>query len=202
MSKVGYIINNRAHYSRLVLGKFNAVIWYAINYFSAKWWGVNIGKCCHFIGKTHFNRIQGSFIQIGDNCTFNSSKTANLIGVYSPCMISTIEKNALIEIGKNCGFSGTVIGAALHIKLGNNVRCGANTLITDSDWHSDDYRAGKNKEVIIEDNVWLGYGVKVLKGVHIGENSLIGTNSVVTKDIPANVAAAGIPCRVIKQLKS
>jgi acetyltransferase-like isoleucine patch superfamily enzyme len=116
-------------------------------------------------------------------------------------MISTIGKGAIIEIGDNCGFSGTVIGAALHIKLGNNVRCGANTLITDSDWHTDDYRTGKDKEVIIEDNVWLGYGVKVLKGVHIGNNSLIGANSVVTKDIPANVIAAGNPCKVIKQIE-
>lgn len=201
MSKIEYLIENRAHYTNLVLRKVKAMYWKANNYGSARWWGINIGKCCNFVGKTYFNRIQESYIQIGNNCTFNSSKTSNLIGVYSPCMISTIEKNAVIEIGENCGFSGTVIGGALHIKIGDNVRCGANTLITDSDWHSDDYRTGKNKEVIIEDNVWLGYGVKVLKGVHIGENSLIGTNSVVTKDIPANVIAAGNPCRVIKQLK-
>ena len=86
------------------------------------------------------------------------------------------------------------------IKIGNNVRCGANTLITDSDWHMDDPRSGPNKDVVIGDNVWLGYGVKVLKGVHIGENSLIGIGSVVTKDIPANVIAAGNPCKVIKSI--
>ena len=49
--------------------------------------------------------------------------------------------------------------------------------------------------------MWLGYGVKVLKGVRIGKNSLIGANSVVTKDIPANVIAVGNPCRVIKQIE-
>ena len=49
--------------------------------------------------------------------------------------------------------------------------------------------------------MWLGYGVKVLKGVHIGENSLIGAGSIVTKDIPANVIAAGNPCKTIKELK-
>ena len=115
-------------------------------------------------------------------------------------MISTLAKGAIIEIGDGCGFSGTVIGAALHVRLGKNVRCGANTLITDSDWHTDDYRVGKDAPVIIEENVWLGYGVKVLKGVHIGKNSLIGANSIVTKDIPENVIAAGNPCRVVKQL--
>ena len=115
-------------------------------------------------------------------------------------MLSTLKSGATIEIGNNCGFSGTVIGAALHVKLGNNVRCGANTLITDSDWHSDDPRTGADAEVIVEDNVWLGYGVKVLKGVHIGANTLIGACSVVTKDIPSNAIAVGNPCKVIKSL--
>lgn len=115
-------------------------------------------------------------------------------------MISTISRKAKITIGNNCGFSGTVIGAALKITFGDNVRCGANTMITDSDWHSDDSRTGKDAPVIIDDNVWLGYGVKVLKGVHIGKNSVIGAGSIVTKDIPANVIAAGNPCRVIKQI--
>lgn len=201
MSKISYYWQNHAHYTALIVKRFTGLIWKAVNYASAWWWNVKIGKGCKFNGKMHFNSIQECSITIGKNCMFNSNHKSNLIGVYSPCMISTIGKGAVIEIGDNCGFSGTVIGAALHIKLGNNVRCGANTLITDSDWHTDDYRTGKDKEVIIEDNVWLGYGVKVLKGVHIGKNSLIGANSVVTKDIPANVIAAGNPCKVIKQIK-
>ena len=80
------------------------------------------------------------------------------------------------------------------------MRCGANTLITDGDWHLDDPRAGEPAPIIIEENVWLGEGVKVLKGVTIGKNTVIGVGSVVTKNIPANVMAAGNPCRVIKEL--
>ncbi|MEO6302047.1 MAG: DapH/DapD/GlmU-related protein, partial [Bacteroidia bacterium] len=86
------------------------------------------------------------------------------------------------------------------IELGENVRCGANTLITDSDWHSDDPRAGKPKAIRIEDNVWLGEGAKILKGVTIGKNSVIGAGSIVVSDIPANVVAAGNPAKVIKTL--
>ena len=71
-------------------------------------------------------------------------------------------------------FSGTVIGVFTNINLGNNVRCGANTLITYSDWHLDDYRSGEPKPIIIKNNVWLGVNVTVLKGVTIGENRLIG----------------------------
>ncbi len=200
MNKIKYYLDNKAHYVDVILKIVKKAFWKAVNYTSAHWWGVKIGKGCRFNGKMHFNRIQECCISIGEKCIFNSNHKSNLIGVYSPCMISTISKGAIIEIGDNCGFSGTVIGAALHIKLGNNVRCGANTLITDSDWHTDDYRTGKDKEVIIEDNVWLGYGVKVLKGVHIGKNSLIGANSVVTKDIPANVIAAGSPAKVVKTI--
>ena len=201
MNKIIYIWHNRAHYTSLIIRRLKDMVWKTTNYCSAKWWSVRINSGCNFVGKAIFRRIQDSEITIGSNCTFNSSHSSNLIGVYSPCIISTIARGARIEIGNNCGFSGTVIGAALHIKLGNNVRCGANTLVTDSDWHSDDYRTGEDRPVIIEDNVWLGYGVKVLKGVHIGKNSLIGANSVVTKDIPANVIAVGNPCKVIKQIE-
>ncbi|GAA1488920.1 sugar O-acetyltransferase [Brachybacterium sacelli] len=54
--------------------------------------------------------------------------------------------------------------------------------------------------ITIGDNVWLGGGATVLPGVTIGENSVIGAASVVTKDVPANVVAVGTPARVIRQL--
>lgn len=202
MGKIKYYWQNRAHYTSLILKRIWGIFWKVLNYASARWWNVKLGEGCKFQGKIHFHRLQDSKITIGNNCIFNSSHTSNLIGVYSPCIVSTLGKNAYVEIGDGCGFSGTVIGAGLHIKLGKNVRCGANTLITDTDWHTDDNRTGKDKEIIIEDNVWLGYGVKVLKGVHIGKNTLVGANSVVTKDIPANVIAVGNPCRVIKQIET
>jgi len=108
--------------------------------------------------------------------------------------------NSIIEIGDNCGFSGTVIGASAHIKIGNNVKCGANTLITDFDWHPEDVRSGTPKPINIGDNVWLGLNVVVLKGVTIGDNTLVGANSLVLNDLPANAIAAGNPCKVIKEI--
>lgn len=56
------------------------------------------------------------------------------------------------------------------------------------------------KPIHIEKNVWLGGDVKVLAGVSIGENTIIGTGSIVTKDIPANVIAVGSPCKVIREI--
>ena len=57
-----------------------------------------------------------------------------------------------------------------------------------------------NLPIHIGDNVWLGAGVIVLPGVTIGENSVIGAGSVVTKDLPANVVAVGNPCRVLREI--
>lgn len=53
--------------------------------------------------------------------------------------------------------------------------------------------------IVIGDNVWLGGGVIVCPGVTIGENSVIGAGSVVTKDVPANVVAVGNPARVVRE---
>ncbi len=58
----------------------------------------------------------------------------------------------------------------------------------------------KAKPVIIGDNVWIGGDVTILPGVKIGENTVIGAKSVVTKDIPANVVAVGNPCRVLRKI--
>jgi len=173
-----------------------------LNRWRAAYWGVTLGRDAHFSGKCYFKRYPGTKITIGNNCTFLSKATANLIGINRPCIISTNHSGhmATIEIGDHCGFSGTVIGAFKSIKLGNNVRCGANTLITDADWHLDDPRSGEPREVVIEDNVWLGVNSVVLKGVTIGANTVIGANSVVTKNIPANVIAGGNPCKVIREL--
>ncbi len=162
--------------------------------------GIKYGHQIKFYGNPTFKRAHSASISIGDNCTFRSSSTSNLIGINRPCIITALGQDSKLIIGNNCGFSGTVIGCFTEIILGNNVRCGANTLITDADWHLDDPRSGKPRPVLIHNNVWLGVDVIVLKGVTIGENSVIGAGSVVTKDIPANVIAGGNPCKILKPL--
>jgi len=166
----------------------------------AWWWGIRINGDIKVFGKIYFRRLPDSKIEIGKRCLFNSSPNSNLIGINRPCMISTLQRGATILIGNNCGFSGTVIGAFRSITIGDHVKCGANTLITDSNWHPEDPRSGDPKPIIIGDNVWLGANSVILKGVTIGNNSMIGINSVVTNNIPANVMAAGNPCRVIREI--
>lgn len=166
---------------------------------AAYWWGIRLGPNCEFRGVPKFCRHPGSTIKIGKNCVCLSSPVSNLIGINRPCIISTLKEGAQIHIGPNCGFSGTVIGCAAKIYIGENVRCGANTLITDTDWHTDDPRTGPDAAVTIEKGVWLGVNVTVLKGVTIGENTLVAAGSLVTRSLPANVLAAGMPAKVISQ---
>lgn len=167
----------------------------------ANWWGVSLGEGCSSYGLPKFRRHPRSLITIGAGCRFNSTHTSNLIGVNRPCIISTLSERAKIEVGSNCGFSGTVIGCASRISIGENVRCGANTLITDTDWHSDDSRTGPNEPVTIEKNVWLGINVIVLKGVTICENTIVGAGSVVVRSLPPNVVAGGVPAKVLRSLE-
>lgn len=163
--------------------------------------GAKVGRHIRFYGMPYIQRsISGSLV-LGSNCTFRSAPTSNLIGINHPCIL-TVNPKAELSIGDNCGFSGTVIGCFSKIVLEEGVRCGANTLITDGDWHPNDWRSSKPRPIRIEKNVWLGVNVIVMKGVHIGENTVIGAGSIVTSDIPSNVIAAGNPCKVIKALET
>lgn len=166
---------------------------------------IKIGQKNIFIGFTYFYKANGGTIIIGNQNKFISNITTNKMGINHKCMISAtpaISNTCKIEIGNNCGFSGTSIWCFNYIKIGNDVRCGANTLIMDGDAHFDDKRTSPPQPIIIEDNVFLGAGVIVKKGVTIGKNSVIGMNSIVTHDIPENVIAAGIPCKIIKKIEA
>lgn len=167
--------------------------------------GVSLGKNADFFGVPHVFRMPASEIKMGNNLTFRSSFISNHVGLNRRCLISTEREGAQILIKDGAAFSGVVIAAAEYIEIGKNFLGGANSLITDFDWHYVDpsrrrETGSKASPVIIEDNVWLGLNTVVLKGVRIGKNSVIAANSVVVKDIPADVIAGGNPCKVIKPL--
>ncbi|WP_338780145.1 sugar O-acetyltransferase [Metabacillus sp. FJAT-52054] len=93
-------------------------------------------------------------------------------------------------------------GAEIHI--GNHVLFGPRVGIYTSNHAIDPKERAAGgcyaKPVSIGDNVWIGAGVHINQGVTIGENTIIGSGSVVTKSIPANVIAAGVPCKVIREI--
>jgi acetyltransferase-like isoleucine patch superfamily enzyme len=99
---------------------------------------------------------------------------------------------------------GTRISASDEITIGDSVMMANSVYITDSDWHGiydRTERSDKVTPVHVGDNVWLGDHCVVLKGVTIGENSVVAANAVVSKDVPANVVVAGNPAKVVKQLE-
>lgn len=132
---------------------------------------------------------------------FNSSGYTNHIGLNHRCIITTARESASIHIGEKTGISSTTITSWKSVSIGKGCRIGANCVIMDGDFHLDDPRTSAPKAIVIEDNVWLGANVVVMKGVHIGANSIIGMNSIVTKDIPSNIIAVGNPCKPIKEIK-
>jgi acetyltransferase-like isoleucine patch superfamily enzyme len=92
------------------------------------------------------------------------------------------------------------------IKIGENVLLARYVSILDHDHDflaimKGDFNKYVTDPIIIGNNVWIGDKVTITKGVRIGDNVIIGANSVVNKDIPSNSLAAGIPCKVIKEIK-
>ena len=132
----------------------------------------------------------------------------------------------LAEVGEGCYIEPPLYSnwGGKHLHFGKGVYVNFNfTAVDDQDIYIGDYvmigpnvtiataghpiepslrRQGMqyNMEVHIGNNVWLGAGVMILPGVTIGENSVIGAGSIVTKDIPANVVAVGNPCRILREI--
>ncbi len=135
-------------------------------------------------------------------------------------------KDMFAEIGEDCYIEPPLHSnwGGHHVHFGNSVYANFNlTLVDDTHIYVGDYTmigpnvtiatAGHpilpelrekayqfNQPVHIGRNCWLGAGVVVLPGVTIGDNSVIGAGSIVTKDIPANVVAVGNPCRILREI--
>lgn len=98
---------------------------------------------------------------------------------------------------------GSIISAHFKIKIGKNVQIAPGVIIMDSDFHGVEDRSVEvaSTPISIGDNVWIASRAVILKGVKIGEGSTVAAGAVVTKDIPPYSLAAGVPAKVIKNLK-
>lgn len=112
-------------------------------------------------------------------------------------------KNIIIEDNVYINF-GCVILDCAEVTIGANSLLGPNiglyAVNHTSDAEERIHGGCYGKPIHIGKNVWLGGDVKILVGVSIGDNTIIGTGSIVTKDIPSNVVAVGNPCKVIKEI--
>jgi acetyltransferase-like isoleucine patch superfamily enzyme len=159
------------------------------------------------IGLPRLQLAKDSGLRIGNECTLRSKPESNPIGIDQPISLCTLLANAKIVIGDRVGISGGSICARQLIEIGSGTLIGANTYIFDNDFHaldpiaraSDDYSKVRSAPIRIGSNVFIGARCIILKGVTIGDNSIVRAGSVVTQSIPANVIAAGNPCKVCSE---
>jgi len=108
-----------------------------------------------------------------------------------------------IEIGDGVFINhGASVSAHGLVRIGSGSQIAQYAILMDNDYHrvGDLEALSDTKPIILGRNVWLGARVTVLKGVTIGDNAVVGAGSVVTKSIPPNCLAGGIPAKVIKNL--
>ena len=177
-------------------------------YLAYRTWYTNhfMAPKCDFLGEHHtfmkpwFTNISGPNIRIGKCATVISEREAPVrIGVWGHELDS-----GKIEIGDYVLLSpGCRISASDEIIIGDSVMMANGVYITDSDWHGLYDRVSRPKEaypVHIGNNVWIGDHATILKGVSIGDNSVVAARAVITRDVPPNVVVAGNPASVVKEL--
>ena len=145
--------------------------------------------------------VYGENISLGHNAHIQTSNTV----MTRLCTWPNAEgKFGTLSIGNHVLLTpGLHIVCSDRVEIGDNVMLASHVYISDSDWHDIYDRTaapGAHAPVTLKNNVWIGIGSKVLKGVTIGENTIIGAGSVVTKSIGPNVIAAGNPAKVIGKL--
>lgn len=177
---------------------------------SLRWQGAVIGTNFSTIGPCFFKMQQAGSIRIGNHVTFISDTRSNRVGLTNPVVIETWG-NGEIEIGDFSGGSSVVISARSKVTIGKHVLLGGNVRIFDNDFHSLDSEKRripaqdrgdiKSFPVNIEDDVLIGTGTIILKGVTVGRRAVIGAGSVVSCNVPADEVWAGNPARKIRTLR-
>ena len=140
-------------------------------------------------------------LRIGRNCKINGHTTF---------AAGSVLEAPTLTLGDETNISyGTVISVSQSVTLGSHVRLADGCYITDNPGHPLDAERRRRHEpvdrdqikpVVIEDDVWLGTRVTVMPGVRIGRGTVVGTGSVVTRDLPPYSLAVGNPARVVRSL--
>ncbi|HMV45940.1 MAG TPA: sugar O-acetyltransferase [Leptospiraceae bacterium] len=137
--------------------------------------------------------LKRMFAELGENCYIEPPVHSNWGGKH-------------VHFGNNvyANFNLTLVDDT-HIYVGDNVLFGPNVTIASATHPIHPKLRSKqaqyNLPIYIENNVWIGANSVILPGVRIGENSVIGAGSIVTKNIPSNVVAVGSPCRVVRDIQ-
>lgn len=167
----------------------------------------------------------GAYVETAQIFRFNRSKLeraielGNHVSAYAGCSFSIGPKGSC-KVGDFTLLNGAIIMAEERIEIGSYCLISWNVGIADSDFHPIDPAQRridamalapflpdrpprpeiKTKPVIIEDDVWIGMGAVILKGVRIGKGSIVAAGAIVTRDVPPNSIVAGNPATIVKQI--
>ncbi len=162
-------------------------------------------------------KITGSFVSnqpvvikglgdvvFGSNVNFGVVDSPFFLNSYAYLEART--KHSVLSFGNNIHINnGFSVISEKKIVINDNVLIGVNCQIMDSVFHNLDAEKRletdpKPEEVVIGENVFIGNNVTILKGVNIGENSVVANGAIVTKSFPKNVVIAGVPAKIIRDL--
>jgi len=155
--------------------------------------------------KGPFRVRNAGLIELGDSCVLDSSKE-------SPIRLD-VGNRAILKIGDGVYLNeGVKIVCNISVAIGDRCLIASDVVILDDDGHPVDWRERHNHwpefpedrlgaPIVIEDNVWIGTRAIILKGVHIGTGSVIGAGAVVTHNVPPATVVAGVPARVVRDIK-
>jgi acetyltransferase-like isoleucine patch superfamily enzyme len=145
--------------------------------------GCRIGKNVSIILEQNSSAVFGDGCQLYDHCAIH------------------LRSNAVLRIGSGASLSQTTIDCFREIVIGDNFLTGKDVHVRDGDGHDILGLGAPNcpEKIMIGQNVWLGAGVAVLKGVQLGDNCIAGHNAVLAKSFPPNSLLAGNPAQILKQ---
>lgn len=168
---------------------------------------IYIGQNCWLERKNSFSRFrsqQDPGLMLGDRAQIYTWTTFN------------VEPSGVILVGEDTTLVGATFMCQEQIKIGSRVIISYHVTIADSDFHPTDPAQRKqdaivnspfgdrsqrpeiiSRPVVIEDDVWIGIGAIILKGVHIGRGARIGAGTVVTSDVPNGATVGGNPAKLI-----
>ncbi len=190
----------------------NKIYPYIIKYCQKK---VSFGQNLVILGALPFFKLpKNGKVKLGCRVVLNSDfKNSNTALTYKCKFVTGYD--GLIEIGDNTMINGSCIVSYLSVKIGKNCQIASSTLISDTDFHPIDSVARraqvegeefsfdmvKKEQIDIGKNVWIGWNCTILKGVSIGDNSVVAAGSVVLRgNYPPNSLIAGNPAKVVKVL--
>jgi acetyltransferase-like isoleucine patch superfamily enzyme len=142
---------------------------------------------CRVRGALVFLVEDGAEVEIGSGTWLRTELEPVRIAAYA---------GARIHTGDECLLNGCHLSAKREVRLGRRVWVGLGSRVFDSDQHDlDDARTLQSEPVSIGDFTWIASDVTLMRGVQVGEHSIVGARSLVTSDVPPHTLAFGLPAR-------